>query len=133
MKQDTTFIITISPYWSDMDALGHINNAAYFTYFEEARIRWIEEIGLGSFFSERPERGPLVYEASCKYLKQVKLPSEITIEMTPHSPGKASFLLKYMVYAEGDICAEGSTKIVWADYKAGRPVRLPEDILRLFT
>lgn len=28
--------------WRDMDAFGHVNNAAYLTYLEEARDEWLE-------------------------------------------------------------------------------------------
>ena len=28
--------------WADLDANGHVNNAKYFTYFEQARIAWLE-------------------------------------------------------------------------------------------
>ena len=32
--------------WGDMDALGHVNNARYFDYFQEARIEWLAGLGL---------------------------------------------------------------------------------------
>jgi acyl-CoA thioester hydrolase len=33
--------------WRDMDAYGHVNNAVYLNYLEEARDRWVQEV-LGS-------------------------------------------------------------------------------------
>ena len=30
--------------WRDMDAFGHVNNAVYLTYFEEARDEWMEKV-----------------------------------------------------------------------------------------
>ncbi|WP_459075898.1 acyl-CoA thioesterase, partial [Legionella pneumophila] len=32
--------------WGDMDALGHVNNARYFDYFQEARIDWLRELDI---------------------------------------------------------------------------------------
>ena len=32
---------TIDIRWRDLDALGHVNNAVYATYLEEARDRWL--------------------------------------------------------------------------------------------
>lgn len=29
--------------WRDMDAFGHVNNAAYLTYLEEVRDEWLEQ------------------------------------------------------------------------------------------
>lgn len=30
--------------WSDMDAIGHVNNATYLTYLEEARICYLNDV-----------------------------------------------------------------------------------------
>lgn len=30
--------------WRDMDAYGHVNNAAYLTYLEEARDAWVQRV-----------------------------------------------------------------------------------------
>jgi acyl-CoA thioester hydrolase len=30
--------------WRDMDAYGHVNNAVYLTYLEEARDAWVQEV-----------------------------------------------------------------------------------------
>ncbi len=35
----------ISVRWGDMDAMGHVNNAAYLTYFEQARFDWWKATG----------------------------------------------------------------------------------------
>ena len=32
--------------WGEMDALGHINNAAYLRYFEESRVAWSASLGI---------------------------------------------------------------------------------------
>lgn len=32
--------------WGDMDALGHVNNARYFDYFQEARIEWLATLNI---------------------------------------------------------------------------------------
>ena len=39
-----TFTLQVATRWSDMDAYGHINNARYLTYLEEARDRALGEI-----------------------------------------------------------------------------------------
>ena len=33
--------IPISVRWRDMDSMGHVNNAKYISYLEEARVRWM--------------------------------------------------------------------------------------------
>jgi acyl-CoA thioester hydrolase len=36
--------------WRDVDSYGHVNNAVYLTYLEEARDRWVEETLPGTNF-----------------------------------------------------------------------------------
>jgi acyl-CoA thioester hydrolase len=31
--------------WRDVDALGHVNNAVYFNYLEQARLHYMRELG----------------------------------------------------------------------------------------
>jgi acyl-CoA thioester hydrolase len=35
--------VTIPIRWRDVDNYGHVNNAVYLTYLEEARDRWVRE------------------------------------------------------------------------------------------
>jgi acyl-CoA thioester hydrolase len=42
-------IIEIPVAWGEMDALRHVNNIAYFRYFESARIAYFERLGLWEF------------------------------------------------------------------------------------
>lgn len=45
--QSHTFTMQVATRWSDMDAYGHINNAVYLTYLEEARDRALSQILAG--------------------------------------------------------------------------------------
>lgn len=35
--------------WIDMDVLGHVNSSKYFGYFETARIKYYEALGVLNF------------------------------------------------------------------------------------
>lgn len=43
-KHHFNFHTTIQMRWNDLDALGHVNNATYLTYFEIARSYFIMEV-----------------------------------------------------------------------------------------
>ena len=61
--------VSCSIHWSDMDALGHVNNARYFTWFESARIQLLERAGI---LADRPrEMGPVLATATCDFLRPV--------------------------------------------------------------
>ena len=62
--------------WIDMDAMGHVNNAEYFTYAESARCDFFDQVGLD--LSARPE-GPILAHTSCAYKMPVTYPDTLTV------------------------------------------------------
>ena len=125
----SAFIYRISPLWSDMDALGHINNAAYFTYFEQTRIAWLEQAGLLHYLNGRSDIGPVVVKTECRYKKAVVYPADLTISMSIGNVGRSSFTTEYEIRNDvGDICTIGSAVTVWIDYKAEKSIPLPDDV-----
>lgn len=107
-----------------MDALGHVNNAHYFRYFEETRTQWLLQF-------ERvwtAERGPVVAHTACTYRRPIVHPATLRIELFGDEPRRSSIVTRYRVTTEAEpdvLCAEGEATIVWIDYTTGRPVSLP--------
>lgn len=115
--------------WGDMDALGHVNNTVYFRYFEQTRIEWYEALGIAALGSE--QSGMLIVDNRAEYLKPVVYPATVTVRMGGHSPGRSSFVSTYSI-AVGDVLySRGASKVVWADFAAGRSVPLPEAVRAL--
>lgn len=107
-----------------MDNLGHVNNATYFSYFEQARIEWLDEIGV----SLRENTGPVVITASATYLKPVIYPADVVIQMEMHSPKRSSFMVDYILKQQDNTMVTGETKIVWVDYEKGVSIPLPSKL-----
>ena len=61
--------------WGDMDALGHVNNARFFTWFETARIAYFGKIGFEA--TRTSGVGPILAHTSCDYLAPVEYPGEV--------------------------------------------------------
>ena len=47
-REDFYFFKSIESRWSDMDALRHINNAVYLSYFESARVEFLDSLGINN-------------------------------------------------------------------------------------
>jgi acyl-CoA thioester hydrolase len=114
--------------WGDMDALGHVNNARYLDYFQEARIEWLREINI--HLTEKI--GPVVIHMACTYLKPVVYPATLTLRSSIHSLGNSSMLMDHDLYQDEVLMAQGVSKIVWVDYTQNKSVPLPEDIRQFF-
>ena len=113
--------------WGDLDALGHVNAAHYFVYFEQARVEYFATLGRKIEFTDE---GPVIINAACTFLKQVHFPSTIILDLFIAEPGRSSFMMYYDLKVKGsnEKCAEGSSKVVWVNYKAGKSIPLPDFI-----
>lgn len=117
--------------WGDMDAMGHVNNTVYFRYLEQARIEWFTEIGC----EPNPlGEGPVIINAHCTFMRQLKYPGDIEVRTYVGPPGRSSFETIQeirRVDQPGVISAQGGAKIVWVDFPSEKSVRLPDHIRAL--
>lgn len=120
--------------WGDMDMMGHVNNTVYFRYIESARIAWLEEAGGAP---DPAGVGPVIVNAHCSFIKQLKYPGEIEVTTFVGPPGRSSFEVSHEIRLvgpdgqTGTVHAEGGAKIVWVNFAAEKSVPLPERIRTL--
>jgi acyl-CoA thioester hydrolase len=120
--------------WGDMDALGHVNNATYFTYFEQVRIAWLQSIGRGTSVGGTQGSGPVVVNAFCNFRRAVVYPARLRVAMHGGTPGRSSFETYYEIRDADDpelVYATGSAKVVWVDRETSRSMRVPDEIRAL--
>ncbi|MER6284052.1 acyl-CoA thioesterase [Streptomyces sviceus] len=105
--------------WSDMDAYGHVNNAVFIRYLEEARID----------FLFRPEKdfkqGSVVARHEIDYKRQlVHRHHPVDIELWITEIRAASFTITYEVRDDDLVYVRASTVVVPFDFEAQRPRRI---------
>jgi acyl-CoA thioester hydrolase len=108
-----------------MDALGHVNNSRFFTYFEEARVQWLKD----TLDAPRGgEHGPVLAAASCDFERPVHHPATLHIEVYAEPPGRTSLTTHYRArLAETEeVVATGTAVLVWVSVETGTPVPLPD-------
>jgi acyl-CoA thioester hydrolase len=110
--------------WSDMDAYGHVNNTAYLSYLEQARVSMFFDRYDSSFSG-----GTLVTHHEITYLKPVVYhPEPLRIELCVDKVRGASFRVLYDVYDGATLAAKAATTLVTFDFATDRPRRLaPEE------
>ena len=111
--------------WGEMDAFGHVNNTIYLRYFESVRILYFEKMGLTDL--SRPKQGPILANASCRFLFPVTYPDTLLAEAGVSRVGNSSFLMVYRLTSQGHhkLAAEGETLVVWYDYERCRSAPIP--------
>ena len=118
--------------WGDMDAMGHVNNVAYFRYMEAVRIEWMVSVGA----SLDPHGvGPVIANTFCNYLTQLEYPGELLVKLYLANPGRSSFdmfLTLERIDQPGKVYANGGATTVWVDFPNQKSVPLPDAVRALF-
>jgi len=115
--------------WGDMDAYGHVNNALYMRYLEEARVQFLASIGATM---NGNGTDPVIINVGCTFLRPVSYPATIIVKSFVGEIGRSSFMVWYELSTTDNpdqLCSEGYSKVVWMDHNTGRSVALP-DIIR---
>jgi acyl-CoA thioester hydrolase len=111
--------------YADYDTKGHVNNAAYLTYFEVARENaWLDAVR-GS-----PDVPFIVAEATVRYMRPAMIGTPLDIEITTSEVRTKAWVWRYRILDARDdaLVAEGRTVQVMYDYAAGRSVEIPADV-----
>ena len=116
----------------DLDALGHVNNAVFLTYFESARIAyWLHA-------TRRPQGGAaaldmILARAEVDYRSPLGLGDSVEISVGCTSLGRSSFVLEGDMHERttGRLVAESKKVLVHYDFAAGASRPLPDALRRL--
>ena len=132
----------------DCDPMGHVNNAVYLTYLEQARFfHWrasgLVELARGS---EAGDAGPvpadvpadvpgvILARVEIDYRRPAKYGDRLRIDLGVAAIGRTSFTYEYEIRdAAAQLIASARTVIVRFDYALGRPVAISEDLKHALT
>ena len=103
----------------DVDAMGHVNNAVFLTYIEEARIAYLLRFG-----AEVTQM--ILARAEIDFRAPLRDGDELEIGVRPVGVGTKSFELEYEVRSADALAAEAKTVIVSFDYESGKSVDVPQ-------
>jgi acyl-CoA thioester hydrolase len=115
----------------DVDAFGHVNNAVFFSYVEQARIRYLTEALEIDVIQRLPlilARVEMDYRAPVFYGEPLEVTSRIDWI------GGTSFAMSHQILAGDDahVAADADTVLVAYDYTTSRPMPVPDDWRRRF-
>ena len=113
------------------DRFGHVNNARYLEFLEDARWEHLEERGLtGRFFEERGIF-PVVIRLCISYRRPASLGDSLEATARVVRAGRRKVVIAQQVgfAGTGEVCVEAEVTAVFIDRKTGRPVPLSEEIL----
>jgi acyl-CoA thioester hydrolase len=118
----TRFVHDVHMRWSDMDAYRHVNNTAYLSYLEQARV---------AMFFHRNEgfnAGTVISRHEIDYVRPIVYhPQPLRVEVWIEKVGGARFTVRYEIFDHDNLTARASTTCVTFDFTTDRPRRLTDE------
>ncbi len=113
--------------YGDLDPQGHLNNAKYLTYFEQARIQYLIHLGLFRPGQSFLEIGIILAEARVTFLKPVHFGQSIEVCVRVTRLGNKSFEMEYLLRDRQthEELARGSSIQVTYDYYNAQTIPIP--------
>lgn len=117
------FRLEQSVVWRDLDALGHVNNAVYATYFENARLAYFTQLHQGDHSSLR---SLILADLQITFKSPAFLPERLVIGARVSEIRTSSLLFESQIIEQesGRLIATSRAVVVHYDYDANqsRPV-----------
>lgn len=122
-------LVRIPVLWGDVDAYGHVNNAVFFTWFEQARMEYLERCGLVESY-HRDKIGAILHSTSCRFRAPVFHPDTVEVGTRVSDVGQDRFTMEYVAKSvgRGEVVGEGSAIIVSFDYASQQKTPLPVSV-----
>jgi len=123
------FELEITPRFRDIDSLGHVNNAVYLTYMEEARTKYYMQTARTTRLDEIEF---ILASAKVDFRSPIAWGETVLIRVWPTRIGTSSFTLGYEMRVKGDgrLAAEAESVQVAYDYAAKKSKPIPSDFRR---
>lgn len=122
--------------FGETDAFGHINNVSYFTYFEQARIDYFENLEIfeqlnirKSLLAEPNDNIVVTANLECHYLSELLYGQNIDTYVRTARLGNSSFDLEYAIVDDkNNLIAVGQGSIVYINRTTKKGEPLPERV-----
>lgn len=116
---------TITPRFSETDALGHINNTSIVGWFEVARVGYLKRLADDS--AGAPQHWVLA-SLHVDYLEETFYGTDVVAQIVDAKPGNSSLTLQAEMHQDGRQTMRGTAVLVHVDPATKKPQRIPDDI-----
>lgn len=125
---DYRFYHPVEVRYADIDAQGHLNNAKYLTFFEQARIQYFLHLGLFSAQGSFMDLGIILADVHLAFRAPVLWGMDVRVGVRTLKLGNKSMSVSQCLRngLDGPLMAEGEVVMVAYDYHSGATVPIPD-------
>jgi len=115
--------------YGDLDPQGHVNNAKYLTYFEQARVHYFLHLGLFAKDRSFMDIGVIIADIHISYHAPVMWGTAIKVGVRTAKLGTKSATIEQCVAdaADGKMFAMGTVILVSYDYHSHKTIPVPDE------
>lgn len=115
--------------YGDLDPQGHVNNAKYLTYFEQARVYYLIQLGLFGKDQSFMDIGLIIADIHITYNAPTHYGDEIKTGVRMAKIGNKSIIVEQAVVdaKTGAEMAKGEVVMVTFDYRAKKTIPVPDE------
>jgi acyl-CoA thioester hydrolase len=127
--QDFKFKCEVEVRFRDLDAMGHVNNAVYFTFLEIGRTGYMQALGHYSDKDDLFDLYPFILlDVHCRYLSAAILSEILVVHLRTVSMGTKSYQFEYLITAKADNrpVAHGRSTQVYYSYQQKKTLPIPD-------
>jgi len=126
---DFHFYHPIEIRYGDLDPQGHVNNAKHLTYFEQARVQYMVELGLFVKDQSFMEIGVILADVHITYLEPIYFGQEIKVGVRAAKLGTKSMTWEQNIVdiSTGKELAMGEVVLVTYNYKEEKTIPIPAE------
>ncbi len=125
-RADYRYFHAITTRWIDNDALQHVNNVVYLSYFDTALTYFEMSRGVADLVNGAIR--VVMAEVTCRYHRSVAFPDQLTVGLRTATIGRSSFRYDLAIFRNDEdvASAEGHCVRVFVESTTQRPVPVPE-------
>jgi len=115
--------------YGDLDPQGHVNNSKHLTYFEQARVAYMIELGLFTKNQSFMEIGVILADVHITYLEPIYFGQSIKVGVHAVRLGTKSMTWEQNIVDSdtGQEVAKGEVVMVTYDYKDEKTIPVPQE------
>ena len=121
--------ISVKVRFSDLDAMGHVNNASYLSYVEEARLAYYNHVL--KMDTDNLDFNAVIARIEIDYIDQIRLGDNVAVYTRTAKIGNKSSDVEHLIVVANNgnkkIAAKALTKLVSFDYRKNISVPVSEE------
>jgi len=122
--------------FADVDSMGHVNNAKFFTYMEQGRVAYFKHFPDLDFTQGTASEGRsiILAQIQCRFLSPARLEEDLVVGLRVREIKRSSFVMEYEITEKktNRLVAKGESVQVYYDYRQEKSLEIPPALRKKF-